>query len=201
VPAEWNSFQVNNERVGNEALDFAYSRSDDEITLHVRRTGPGDCTLEFSPAVSLRARIVGLDVNGRPASFRAQATAEDQHVRVRFTVFDGDNTVRIRLRNDFELEVANALPPLGARSRALKFISQSWNTDRSALTVQLAGVAGQEYDLALRGARQIASVSSAKVVQLPGGAAGLRVSFPAADRSEYETATVIIHFNSRRTGQ
>ncbi|HEU5334936.1 MAG TPA: amylo-alpha-1,6-glucosidase, partial [Terriglobales bacterium] len=82
VPAEWNSFQVKNERVGNVTLDFNYSRSDDEITLRVRRTGQGDCTLEFSPAVSLRARIVRVDVNGRPAPFRAEPTSEDQHVSV-----------------------------------------------------------------------------------------------------------------------
>ena len=199
VPAEWNSFQVENERLGSVTLNFAYSRSDDEITLRVHRAGQGECTLEFSPAVSLRARIVGVDVNGRPAPFRSQPTAEDQHVRVRLAVFDGDNTVRIRLRNDFGLDAANMLPALGSRSRALKFISKSWNADRSALTVRLEGISGEEYDLALRGARQIASVSNAKVVQLPGGAAALRVSLPAADRSEYEDATVTIHFLSART--
>lgn len=197
VPAEWKSFQVKNERVGNVALDFAYSRSDDEITLHVHRTGQGDCSLEFSPAVSLRARVVGVDVNGRPAPFRVQPSPEDQHVSIRFAVFDGDNTVRIHLRDDFGLDAANALPALGARSRALKFISQSWNAARTTLTVQLAGLAGQQYDLAVRGARQIASASNAKVVQLPDGASALRVSFPAADRSGYENATVVLHFASQ----
>jgi glycogen debranching enzyme len=193
-PAEWNTFHISNEHVGTVALDLAYSRTDDEITLHIRRSGRGDCILEFSPAVSLRARVTRVDINGRPAPYRAELAANDQHVRVRFAVFDGNNTLRIHLRNDFALDVANSLPPLGSRSRALKVISQSWNTDHSALSLQLAGLAGHHYDLGLRNPSQIASVEGAEVIKLPDGGAALRVSFPASARPEYEIAAVVIHF-------
>ena len=196
-PAEWNTFRIDNERVGAVSLNFAYTRTDDEITLQVRRTGRGDCSLEFSPSVSLRAQITGVDINGRPAPFQLQPSTEDQHVRVRFSVFDGDNTVRIHLRNDFGVDFANSLPPLGARSRALKVISQTWSADRSALTLQLAGIAGQHYDLALRNPRQVASTESAEMIKLPGGVSALRVSFPATSRSEYANATVIVHLVSQ----
>ena len=196
-PAEWNTFRIDNERVGAVSLNFAYTRTDDEITLQVRRTGRGDCSLEFSPSVSLRAQITGVDINGRPAPFQLQPSTEDQHVRVRFSVFDGDNTVRIHLRNDFGVDFANSLPPLGARARALKVISQTWSADRSALTLQLAGIAGQHYDLALRNPRQVASTESAEMIKLPGGVSALRVSFPATSRSEYANATVIVHLVSQ----
>ncbi|HEV2118152.1 MAG TPA: amylo-alpha-1,6-glucosidase, partial [Terriglobales bacterium] len=199
VPADWNSFRIENERVGPVGLSLTYTRTDDEISLQVRRSGQGDCTLEFSPSVSLRAQVTGVEVNGRPAPFRAESNAEDQHVRVRFAVFEGDNRVRINLRNDFGLDFANALPPLGARSRALKFISQSWNADCSALTLHLAGIAGELYDLALRNPSQIASVEGGEVIKLRTGASALRVSFPAGGRSEYENATVIVHLVSAGT--
>ncbi|MGE5724733.1 MAG: amylo-alpha-1,6-glucosidase, partial [Acidobacteriota bacterium] len=196
APPEWSSFRVLNVRVGPAALDFGYSRTDDEITLQVRRAGRGDCTLEFSPAVSLRAQVMGVDVNGRPAPFRAEPTAEDQHVRVRFGVFKGENTVRIHLRGDFGLDLANPLPALGERSRALKVVSQSWNKLRSTLTLQLAGIAGRHYGLAMRNPSQVASVEGGEVVKLPNGAASLQVSFPASDRSGYENSVVVIHFIS-----
>ncbi len=199
VPATWNSFQISNEHVGQVALDLAYRRTDDEITLQVRRSGQGDCTLEFSPALSLRAQVAGVEVNGRPAPFRAEANTEDQHVRVHFAVFEGSNTLRIHLRDDFGVDFANTLPPLGARSRALKVVSQSWNAGRSALTLQLAGIAGHQYDLAVRNPSQIASLEGGEVVKLPRGAAVLRVGFPAASRSEYEMATVIVHLVSTGT--
>jgi glycogen debranching enzyme len=196
VPASWDKFQIKNERVGSMALNLAYTRSDDAITLQVRRTGRGDCTLEFSPSVSLRAQVTGVDVNGRPAPFHAESTAEDQHVRIRFSVFDGDNTVHIHLRNDFGVDFANSLPPLGARSRALKIISQPWSADRGVLTLRLAGIGGQHYDLALRNPSQVSSVVGAEMKTLPDGTAALRVSFPATSRLEYENATVIVHLVS-----
>ena len=196
VPAEWNTFQIENERVGSVSLNFAYTRTDDEITLQVRRAGPGDCALEFSPAVSPRAHITGVEINGRPAPFHAEPTTEDQHVRVRFAVFEGDNTVRIHLRNDFYVDFANSLPPLGARSAALKVISQSWSADRSVLTLQLAGIGGQHYDLDLRNPSQVASAEGAEMIKLPDGVYALRVSFPATSRSEYENATAIVHLVS-----
>lgn len=197
-PAEWNTFQIENERVGPVALNLTYSRTDDEIKLQVRRTGSGDCSLDFSPSVSLRAQIAGVDVNGRPAPVQVQPSTEDQHVHVRFAVFDGDNTVRIHLRNDFGVDFANSLPPLGARSRALKIISQYRSADRGVLTLQLAGIGGQHYDLALRNPAQLASVAGAQVIKLPDGTAALRVNFPATNRSEYQNTTVTVHFVSAK---
>src|SRR6185437_10235467 len=199
APPEWSSFQVENVRLEPSALDFNYSRTDDEITLQVRRRGDGQCTLEFSPAVSLRAQVMGVDVNRRPAPFRAEPTAEDQHVHVRFAVFAGENTVRIHLRDDFGLDLANSLPPLGARSRGLKVISQFWNADHSALTLHLAGLAGSHYDLAIRNPSQVASVAGGEVIKLANGAASLRVSLPARRRSsEYEKTVVVIRLISRQ---
>jgi glycogen debranching enzyme len=199
APPEWSSFQVENVRLEPSALDFNYSRTDDEITLQVRRRGDGQCTLEFSPAVSLRAQVMGVDVNRRPAPFRAEPTAEDQHVHVRFAVFAGENTVRIHLRDDFGLDLANSLPPLGARSRGLKVISQFWNADHTALTLQLAGLAGSHYDLAIRNPSQVASVAGGEVIKLANGAASLRVSLPARRRSsEYEKTVVVIRLISRQ---
>ncbi|HSB74498.1 MAG TPA: hypothetical protein VLC12_02545 [Terriglobales bacterium] len=196
VPAEWNSFQVNQVRVGPVSLDLVYTRTDDEISLQVRRTGQGDCTLEFAPAVSPRAKIVAVEVNGRPAPFREEANSQDQHARVRLVVFEGVTSVRIHLRGDFGLDLANSLPPLGARSRALKVISQSWNADHSTLTLRLAGISGSRYDLAVRNPRQVASVEGGEMIQLPDGASALRVSFPAANGSDYENAVVTVHFLS-----
>jgi glycogen debranching enzyme len=199
LPMQWNTFQIHNERVGPVSLNFTYARTDDEIRLQIHRSGRGDCTLVFAPSMSLRAQVTGVEINRRPAPFQAEANAEDQHVRVRFSVFDGDNTVRIHFRNDFGVDFANSLPPLGARSRALKVMSQAWSADRNVLTLKLAGIGGQHYELALRDSGQIASVDGAEVVKLADGLGVLHVSFPATSRSEYENATVIVHLVSAPT--
>jgi hypothetical protein len=78
-------------------------------------------------------------------------------------------------------------------------MSQAWSADRNVLTLKLAGIGGQHYELALRDSGQIASVDGAEVVKLADGLGVLHVSFPATSRSEYENATVIVHLVSAPT--
>ena len=74
IPADWTSFRVQNLRVGDSTVDLTYRKTADSITLEVKRTGTGDCTLEFAPAVSLRTVILGGELNGRPVAVRARQT-------------------------------------------------------------------------------------------------------------------------------
>src|SRR5208282_5901280 len=52
VPADWTSFAIRNVHVGQVTLDLNYRKTADEIVLEAKRTGTGDCTVEFNPAVS-----------------------------------------------------------------------------------------------------------------------------------------------------
>src|SRR5882724_1490294 len=54
VPAEWNSFSVSNLRMGKAELSLKYTRTADAITLESVRSGTGECTVDFTPAISLR---------------------------------------------------------------------------------------------------------------------------------------------------
>ena len=55
VPADWNAFAIDNLHVGTTTLELRYHRDAKEISLEMTRTGSGECTLDFSPALSLRA--------------------------------------------------------------------------------------------------------------------------------------------------
>ena len=55
VPADWTSFAIHNVRVGGVGVDFEYRKTTDSLVLETRRTGTGDCWVEFSPAFSKRA--------------------------------------------------------------------------------------------------------------------------------------------------
>ena len=81
------------------------------------RGGTGDCTLEFSPAVSPRAQIVGVEINGKRVPFQIKKSDVDQHVAVQFPLGAGETKLSIRLKNDFGLSLSPALPPLGKRQQ------------------------------------------------------------------------------------
>ncbi len=197
VPAEWKSFELHNIRVAGDVINFKYSHTEDGITLEMKRSGSGDCTLEFSPAVNLRAVATGAEINGRRVAMRMERKHEDQHVSVRFPINEGSSTLHIRLRNDFGYGISLKLPPLGERSKGLRVVSESWGPNNESLTLDVAGVPGKPYDFNLRDSNQIAAVEGAKLST--DGEKLMRVQLPGTG-SSYVHGKIVIHFTpSRKT--
>src|SRR5579863_7687080 len=155
----------------------------------MKRTGIGDCWVEFSPAFSLRTQVMSVTLNGKAITFKIQPNANDQHAYVRFPVNSESNTLMIRVKNDFGLELDNDLPPLGSASRGLRVVSESWNTSRTQLTLDLSGRAASAYVLGVWNSSQISSLEGA--VLKPGK---LEVQMPQGAAESYVSQKVVIHF-------
>jgi glycogen debranching enzyme len=205
VPADWNAFHIQGLRVGNVRLNLTYQRSGDELLLRIERIGEGDCALDFNPAASLRAKVLRADVDGRPISFHMKETIEDRHIMVHIPIERATMILRIKIRDDFGLALNSELPPLGSESQGLRVISQSWNKERTVLSVSVAGRAGQNYELSARGASQLISVEGAEALKDAQKEASknddeskvrLRVSFPPGS-NQYETQQIKLMFRSR----
>jgi hypothetical protein len=194
VPAEWKSFSVENVPVGTTSLSFRYQRAPGQITLEVNRKGAGDCTLEFSPALSLRSVVASSEFNGRVLPFHVSATTRDQHAALRFPVTEGTSTVRIRLKNDFDLGYSATLPPLGSASEGLRVLSEAWNAAHTQLSLTLSGLAGKNYDLSVWNPSQIASVQGGKLHDASHGEARVTVEFSAANAGSYVRQDLVINF-------
>jgi glycogen debranching enzyme len=161
IPADWNSFAIRNLRAGETTLSFDFHRSFTEIALDIQSSGAA--SVEFSPAISPRGRVMGAELNSARVPFQMVQNGIDQHVAVRITVAAGKSTLRIRLRDDFGLTFNNVLPYLGSRSQALHIISETWSDSRDSLTLVPAGLAAAEYELPIWNPAQIALVEGAKV--------------------------------------
>jgi glycogen debranching enzyme len=190
IPADWTSAAINNLRIGDASLSLDYRKTSDTIVLETKRTGSGDCAIEFSPAVSLRAEVVGVELNGRPLAFKLQPSANDQHVIVRFPVYGGPNILVIRVKNDFGLALSSELPPLGSASRGLRVISESWNSGQDQLTLQVSGRAAMRYELGVWNAAKVSAVDGATLTK----AGRLLIQMPGRMPDSYMSQTLTIHF-------
>jgi glycogen debranching enzyme len=190
LPADWDSFALHNVQVGAVGVDFKFHRTIDSMTLDLTRSGKGDCWIEFSPALSLRAQIVSIEMNGKPLRFQTQANDEDQHVSMRFPVSAGPNNLVIRTKHDFGLALNNQLPWLGSTSQALRVISESWNKERTQLKVDVSGLPGKEYELTVWNSTQIASVENGILTEQ----SRIRIEMPKGEGEEYAHRTLLIHF-------
>src|SRR5260370_26671954 len=110
------------------------------ISLEVKVNGEASCNLDFQPAVSVRAKVLGAEFNGRPVAFLAQSNGIDQHVIIRITVAGGSNSLRIRTRDDFGLSYSATLPAIGATSEGLRIVSETWTAGRDRLTLNTTGL-------------------------------------------------------------
>jgi glycogen debranching enzyme len=190
VPADWTSFAIRNVHIGSVNADFEYRKTSDSIVLETKRTGAGDCWVEFAPSFSLRTRVGRVEMNGRPLPFKVQVNDNDQHVFVRFPVEGDSTTVVIRVKNDFGLALSNQLPPLGSTSQGLRIVSESWNAARTQLTLEVSGEPARSYDIEVWNPAQIAAVDGGAVTKR----GRLKIQFAAGANEGYAHQKVIIHF-------
>jgi glycogen debranching enzyme len=167
VPADWSAFSIDNMPVGKSQITLAYSRTPTQLSLTVSNKGSETIELEFSPAVSLRARVSGAELDGHSLTLRPEANSEDVHVSLRASITPGEHTIRLHDRNDFGIVVAGELPPLGSPSRNLKITSQFWNPTHDRLQINYSGLAGSQYELQLWNAEQATAVEGAELVPSP----------------------------------
>lgn len=199
VPTDWSSFAVSNIKVGSVALDFSYQKKAEEITLKIRGEGNGDCTVDFSPALSLRTEVAGVEMNGRPVAFHIEASDLDQHVTVSFSVSRGSNKLRIHLRNDFGLSFSSVLPPLGSPSRGLRVLTETWAPTRDSLTLEVSGSTGKPYELGVSNPSQIASVEGAELIRTGNGETRALIRIPASQSESYLHQQLTFHFSQKRS--
>jgi glycogen debranching enzyme len=193
VPSDWTSFSIHGVRIGGSGIDFEYHKTVDSLTLEVKRTGSGDCWINFSPALSKRTEVAGVELDGRTLPFKVEQHIEDQHLVVRFPVSARTSSLVVRLKNDFGLSLAIDLPSLGSASRSLRVLNESWSDTRNDLTLHVSGVAGKQYELAVWNPSQISTVNGGTLTKT----GKLQITMPEGPEGAYVPQTVSLRFVKR----
>jgi len=193
LPADWTRFTIQNVRLGKNAVLLNYKKTDEGIVLETGlSSGTEECTVEFRPAISLKARVQRVELNGKPVPFQVETGETDQHIVVQFPITTGKYFLRIGLLNEFGLSEQSVLPALGSASRGLRVLSQTWSALRDQLTLEVSGAAGGEYELEVRNAGLIQKVEGAELGRKPGWIT-LWIQMPPNDSDPYPHARVVIH--------
>jgi len=194
LPADWNSIGIDNVRVGENKIQLSYTRTVEGIFLEAgRTTGSAECTIEFRPAISLRASVSRVELNGKPIPFRLETNEEDQHVIVNFPVGEGQKFLRIIVQNDFAVSAASPLPPLGSQSRGLRILSETWSAAHDQLTLDVSGASGAQYELKVWNPSQLQRVEGADLKKNPGDFT-LMLQITNSGSEQYLHAKVVLHF-------
>jgi glycogen debranching enzyme len=200
VPADWTNFAINGVRVGDSVVSLRYAKTLSEITLEVTRTG-GECSLDFEPALANSALVGRVEVNGRPATYDQQISAEHHHLRIKVELEEGKNVVRIPVTNDFSVAYASRLPELGNASSGLRILSEKMEDVTAPMELVVEGRAGATYELAVWNPGLIDSVQGAEVVKDAVGSTRLRIHFDKKPGGEYVQQRVVIQLHPPKSGR
>jgi len=158
-------------------------------------SGNEECTVEFRPAISLKAQVQKVELNGKPVRFQVETREGDQHMVVQFPVKSGKYLLRIWLLNEFGYSNQSVLPELGSASRGLRILSETWSASRDQLTLEVSGAAGSEYELITWDSWEIEKLEGAESGQRPGWST-IRIQILPSELEQYPHKKVVVHFSS-----
>jgi hypothetical protein len=198
VPADWTRFSIGNVRLGKNTVLLNYRKTDEGVVLETGLTsGSEECALEFRPAISLKAKVQRVELNGKPVPFQVETGETDQHVVVQFPIAAGKSILRIGLLNEFGLSEQSVLAALGSASRGLRILSETWSASRDQLSLEVSGAAGGEYELRVWNAGLIQDVEGGEFH--PGTAkATIGVRIPQSNSEQYPHVKIVVHFSTEQ---
>ena len=194
TPAGWNSWSAKKVPACGGTVDVIYSKTSAEeslqAVLHKTTSLPErNCTLTFSPGVSLHARIGG--------SIKVRQTEGDQHPAVSAVLSSGRASIHIQVQDDFQLAVADGLPALGAPGSNLRVVRENWSSDHKRVQLRLNGLSGTVYQMNSFGAA-IASAEGAQIIKTTRDHQIIEVRFPTdAEAGAYTSWTITLNFSSQ----
>jgi len=192
LPAAWDHVTLQNIAFCGGASEMGYTRREDGVHLQVKASGKSDCTLQFNPSFSKRARVRGVTWNGKPVKYTSEPNGNDQHAVISLPWTSGEAIVRVD--DDFGLQANESLPELGSASENLKISREEWSANNRDLKVRVAGNSGKRYTLGVYGAKAV-SVNGGELKQGASGLQTIEITFSAVDSSKsYTERDIIIHF-------
>jgi len=198
LPAAWSDVGINDIRVGNATVGLQLKRTEASLTLEITKAGGKDePTIEFRPAMSLRARILKAELDGKPIAFKAEPNENDQHVAFRIPLHGERTLLRVTVANDFAVDTSSKMPQLGKESEGLRLLTESWSKTKDQLDIEVSGAAGHAYELDVWNGGQIAKVEGATLVPATHDeGTRLSVKIPESDE-RYPHAHLVIQFKAK----
>jgi hypothetical protein len=160
LPADWDRVSVRNVVAGAGRYDLALERRPGRLTLTAeRRSGSGEISFGFAPALALDARVRSAEVDGR--AVRPKLTRLGDVQRVEVSGRGPRSRVVLEYDEGTEVIVPVTAPLPGARSEGLRVLRV--RPENGSLRLVLEGRGGRSYTLRVRSARRLGGVAGVAV--------------------------------------
>ena len=189
LPADWNSVAVRNLRLGDALYSLTHERTAGRIKINVKRhraegsarakpvgDAKGAIVISLAPALPLDARVRGVTLQGRPATFTSTREGDVQRPELSFVAELTDTEVVFDYDEGTDVYLAPQPLLRGETSQGLRILRS--RAAAGALDLLLEGRGGHTYTLGVRTPHKLGSAPGVVVKDGDGsGDAQLIISF------------------------
>ncbi len=160
-PADWDSASASNYRIGDATFSFRYRKTGNHINIAVSSHGAAAYNIKVSPVFGTGTIVRSASVNGKNVRFEMENFPEGNEPSVTVPASGSE------LNFDFSLvPTVDIIPPdvhtsTGASDHCIKVVSVT--STGKKLDVEIEGLAGEEYAMAITNPNLVAGVSGAKL--------------------------------------
>jgi glycogen debranching enzyme len=169
LPADWNNLAVRNVRLGDARYTLAYERTAGRIKIIIKRQRPGGIVsatsandtaagakiISVAPALPLDARVRGVTLQGRPATFASARAGDVQRPEVSFAAGMSDTEIVFDYDEGTDVYLAPRAPLRGETSEGLRILRA--RAEAGTLKLLLEGRGGHTYTLGVRTPHKLGS--------------------------------------------
>ncbi len=183
-PADWSEVEVENFKVGQEAVSLKYRRSESVVRLEIGSRPGGSLKMTFAPSFGLGVRIRDVRLNGQPLQFEVLPTRALTRPVIKMSL-SGEDVVEVRFDPAVEILPPKVKSRVGDVDSGLKIIRQE--LDGKSLKLIVEGLPGRDYALGLANAHLVAEVKGGEV-----GEGRLLIHIPAAPEGRFVRHEIVL---------
>ena len=149
VPADWNTYRIQQLRIGKDVVDMEINRSSNRTQYNFAAQGQGT-QIRLEPIYPNDARIKSVLVNGKASTFKTEPFGDGQKLLIpAFTVDKSE--VLIQHEGGTGVYVQQTEAPLGGKNTQIKVLRA--RTEGNVLTLVVEGLAGTQQSVFVRGTK------------------------------------------------
>lgn len=160
IPVQWDSFKIQNIKLGDQKVTFIYKKINDEIEISILPSTEEQFTSIISPSFSLGTKINSVMIDGKEINYEHTHHSQAEQISLE-TQIKTKAKVVIKIETVPEIFLLDNNCGPGEENSGLKIISQELKGN--TLIVDLEGMSGKVYKVGMKNMNKLKSLKGAEI--------------------------------------
>ncbi|MBN9350207.1 MAG: hypothetical protein J0H55_05950 [Chitinophagaceae bacterium] len=188
-PADWDSVNVNNLRLGNHLFEMKFKRDADNYSYKFSKADSGTFQINFSPVLPLGTSVTHVWVNNREITCDAERAGEGIKVEIPSQLFSNRLQIRIEYKGGAGVNpiITKVLP--GQENEGAKIISQVWKQNK--FIIRIEGLSGKTVQCKLYSVLRPQRIENGNLIKISNSLYFININIPQNNKKWNEQEIIL----------